>query len=152
VALNHAYGTGAITGGFLPTSDDGAATDLDHDQRLSIVGNVNYQPQDWFVNVTATYGSGLTNGNPNGSYVNPVTGADAFPTGLFDFNRDAHVDPYIVFDLSFGHTFDIAESTIEPSVYITNIFDNDYLLKGAYFSAASFGERRNVVFKLAYHL
>ncbi len=153
VGLNHAYGSGAITGGFLPADDAGIATDLDHDQRLSIVGNLDYQLPDWFVSLTSTYGSGLTNGNPNGAYADPATGASAFGTGLFDFNKEAHVDPYVVFDLAFGHTFAFGGGmTLEPSLYVGNIFDNSYFLKGAYFSAASYGERRNVVFKLAMHI
>jgi hypothetical protein len=152
-AINHAYGSGAITGGFLPADDDGKSTDLDHDQRLSVVGSLNYQPQDWFVNLTAIYGSGLTNGNPNGSYVDGATGASAFGTGLFDFNTDAHVDPYVSFNVAAGHTFAFqGTTTLEPSIYIANIFDSNYLLKGAYFSGAAYGERRNVVFKLALHI
>jgi outer membrane receptor protein involved in Fe transport len=144
ISLIHAYGSGPISGGFLPPDDAGEATDLDHDQRLSMVGSVNYQPPNWFVNLTAIYGSGLTNGNPNDS---------PFETGLFAFNSDAHVDPYIVFNLAVGHTFSVGgTTTLEPSLYITNIFDSDYLLKGAYFSAASYGERRNVVFKLSLHV
>ena len=111
------------------------------------------QPQDWFVNLTAIYGSGLTNGNPNGSYVDGATGASAFGTGLFDFNTDAHVDPYVSFNVAAGHTFAFqGTTTLEPSIYIANIFDSNYLLKGAYFSGAAYGERRNVVFKLALHI
>ncbi|HVN47938.1 MAG TPA: TonB-dependent receptor, partial [Bacteroidota bacterium] len=75
-SIIHAYGSGVISGGFLPLDSDGPATDLDHDQRLSIVSGFNYQPQDWFINVVAIYGSGLTNGN-----------AISFGTGLFDFNQ-----------------------------------------------------------------
>jgi hypothetical protein len=144
VALTHAYGSGAITGGFLPQDDAGEATDLDHDQRLSIVGSLNYQPSDWFINATAIHGSGLTNGNPGGG---------AFGTGLFDFNPDAHTPPYTTLNLAFGYTIRLEGSaTLEPSLYVTNIFDSDYLLKGAYFSGAAYGERRNVVLKLALHL
>ncbi|HYQ86763.1 MAG TPA: hypothetical protein VES59_05920 [Bacteroidota bacterium] len=144
LAIIHAYGSSAITGGFLPPLDDGDATDLDHDQRLSIVGSIKYQPADWFASLTTIYGSGLTNGNPSGS---------AFGTGLFDFNPDAHVAPYITFDLAAGHTFSVdGTTTLEPSIYITNLFDKNYFLKGAYFSAAAYGERRNVVFKVALHI
>ncbi len=140
----HAYGSGAVTGGFLDISNDGAATDLDHDQRLSIVAGINYQPKKWFVNMTAIYGSGLTNGNPNGS---------AYQTGLFDFNSGAHVPQSIIFNIGAGYTFYLYKSSaIEPSIYISNLFDNSYLLKGAYFSAASYGERRNVVLKFALHI
>jgi hypothetical protein len=143
-SLIHAYGSGAVTGGFLPIDDAGPATDLDHDQRLSVVASINYQPGKWFFNVTSIYGSGLSNGNPNDV---------PFQTGFFDFNKDAHVPPSIIFNVGGGYTFHFKGSTtIEPSIYITNIFDNDYLLKGAYFSAASYGERRNVVLKINLHL
>ena len=143
-SLIHAYGSGAVTGGFLNISNYGNATDLDHDQRLSITAGINYQPSNWFLDLSSIYGSGLTNGNPNN-----IT----FGTGLFDFNKDAHVPSYITFNLSGGYTFSFKNGmTLSPSVYITNLFDKAYLLKGAYFSAASYGERRNVTFKLAYHL
>ncbi len=139
----HSWGSGAITGGFLPIDDAGSATDLDHDQRLSVVAGLNYQPKKWFANLIAIYGSGLTNGNPNGT---------EFKTGLFDFNPDAHVSPSITFDLSGGYSFQLLKTTVlEPSIYITNLFDNAYLLKGAFFSSASYGERRNVVVKLGFH-
>ncbi len=143
-ALNHAYGTGAVTGGFLPISDDGDVTDLDHDQRLSIAFGINYQPADWFVSFSGIYGSGLTNGNPNGAIYQP---------GLFAFNDSAHVPANIIFNAGYGYIFHLGgTSTFEPSIYVTNLFDNDYLMKGAYFSSASYGERRNVVLNLAYHI
>jgi hypothetical protein len=143
-SIIHAYGSGAVTGGFLPIDDDGPATDLDHDQRLSITAGINYQPGKWFFNLESVYGSGLTNGNPNDV---------PFQTGLFDFNKDAHVPPYIIFNIGAGYTFHLLKaSTIEPSIYITNIFDRSYLLKGAYFSGASYGERRNVIIKLSLHI
>ncbi len=141
-SIIHAYGTGLVTGGFLPISTDGSATDLDHDQRLSIVGSINYQPAQWYTNVTGIYGSGLTNGNT----IN-------FKTGLFDFNQAAHTTPSWIFDVSGGYIFYFGDgSTLEPSLYITNIFDHIHLIKGAYFSGASWEEPRNIVFKIAYHI
>ncbi|HUN65058.1 MAG TPA: TonB-dependent receptor [Bacteroidota bacterium] len=143
-SLIHAYGTGAITGGFLPIDSDGPGTDLDHDQRLSAVASINYQPQGWFVTVTAIYGSGLTNGDPTGT---------PYGTGLFDFNTFAHTSPSTIVNISGGHSFPAGNGmSLEPSVYITNLFDDDHLIKGAYFSAASFEERRNLTFKLSLHL
>ena len=53
-SIIHAYGTGLVTGGFLPISTDGPATDLDHDQRLSVVASVNYQPAQWYANITGS--------------------------------------------------------------------------------------------------
>jgi hypothetical protein len=144
VALTHAYGSGSITGGFLPFDDDGPATDLDHDQRLSIVIGANYQPEDWFVNLVGVYGSGLANGNPTG---------ETYKTGLFDFNTATHTAPSWILDLSGGYVFRLADgATLEPTLFVTNVLDHAHLIKGAYFSGASWEERRNVVFKLAFHL
>lgn len=143
-SIIHAYGQGAVTGGFLPISDDGTATDLDHDQRLSIVASINYQPAQWYANLTGIYGSGLTNGNPNGV---------AYQTGLFDFNTATHTTPSWILDVSGGYIFSLSDgSTLEPSLYITNLFDHIHLIKGAYFSGASWEEPRNIVFKISYHL
>jgi hypothetical protein len=142
-SIIHAYGTGPVSGGFLPANSSASVFDLDHDQRLSAVVGLNYQPKDLFVNLTGIYGSGLTNGNND--YV--------YKTGLFDFNQGAHTTPSWIFNVSAGYTFPLQnEQSIEPSLYINNIFDHAHLLKGAFFSGASFEERRNVVFKLAYHI
>lgn len=146
-SLIHAYGMGPITGGFIlhdVSENDGSGTDLDHDQRLSMVWSVNYQPATWFANLTAIYGSGLTNGNPN---------RVADKTGLFDFNTATHTAPSWIFDISVGYTFALSDgATLVPSLYVTNILDHEHLIKGAYFSGASYEERRNVVFNLAYHM
>ncbi len=136
--------TDSVTGGFLPIDTDGPSTDLDHDQRLSIVGSLNYQPRDWFANLTAIYGSGLTNGDPSGA---------PYETGLFDFNTATHTAPSTIFNVSAGYTFYLdGGASLSPSLYITNLLDHDHLIKGAYFSGASYEERRNVIFKLAYHI
>ena len=144
-SIIHAVGSGPLTGGFLPPSSDGAATDLDHDQRLSIVADLNYQTQDWYVNPEATYGSGLSNGHPEDVSI--------YKTGLFDFNQAAHTTPYWIFNLSAGHTFRLkGGSTYEPSIYITNILNHIHLIKGAYTTGASWEEPRNVVFKVAFRI
>jgi hypothetical protein len=142
-SLIHAYGTGPVSGGFLAADPSSAVFDLDHDQRLTAVIGLNYQPDNWFANATATYGSGLTNG------------ADSYNYGksLFDFNTGAHTAAYWVVDLSAGYTFNFKNGqSLEPSVFVSNIFDNDHLIKGAFFSGASFEQRRNVMFKLSYHI
>ncbi len=142
-AIIHAFGIGPISGGFIPANLSAMSFDLDHDQRLSIVAGLNYQPRNWFLNLVGIYGSGLTNGNGNYS----------FKTGLFDFNQSAHTTPSWIFNLSGGYTFGLENGTsIEPSLTITNLLDHAHLLKGAFFSSASFEERRNVVFKISYHL
>jgi hypothetical protein len=143
-SIIHAYGTGIISGGFLPYDDDGAATDLDHDQRLSSVFGINYQPHDWFANLVAIYGSGLTNGNPNDV---------PYKTGLFDFNTAQHTTPSWIMNVGGGYTFQLdGGATLQPSLYITNLLDHEHLIKGAYFSAASYEERRNLIFKVAVHI
>ena len=69
VALNHAWGTGPITGGFFPADAPPGAFDLDHDQRLSAVGSATYSINRFFLSGTEIYGSGLTNGaDPDASY------------------------------------------------------------------------------------
>lgn len=103
---------------------------------------LNYQPQDWFLNLIGIYGSGLTNGNEDFN----------FKTGLFDFNQGAHTTPSWIFNLSGGYIIRFGSHTIEPSIYITNFLDHAHLIKGAFFSGASFEERRNVIFKLSYEL
>jgi len=142
-SLIHAYGLGAITGGFLPISSAGASTDLDHDERASVVASVNYNPKGWFTNLTAIYGSGLTSGNENVDY----------KTGLFDFNQGAHTTPSWIVNISAGYTITLEDGvTIEPSLYINNLFDHVHLIKGAFFSGASWEEPRSLMLKVAVHL
>ncbi len=144
-SIIHAVGSGPLTGGFLPPSTDGSATDLDHDQRLSIVAAINYQPQDWYINPEVTYGSGLSNGHPEDVSI--------YKTGLFDFNQAAHTTPYWIFNFSAGHTFHLeGGSSFEPSIYVTNLLDHIHLIKGAYTTGASWEEPRNVVLKIALHI
>lgn len=144
-SIIHAVGSGELTGGFLPPSNDGPATDLDHDQRISVVVDVNYQPQNWFINTEATYGSGLSNGFPGN--------VQHYGTGLFDFNQAAHTTPYWIFNFSTGHTFYLERGgAFELSIYVTNILDHIHLIKGAYTTGASWEEPRNVVFKTSFHI
>jgi hypothetical protein len=141
-SLIHAYGQGPVSGGFLPADSSTKYFDLDHDQRLSMVIGLNYQPNNWFVNLNAIYGSGLTNGNDD------IT----FKTGLFDFNQAAHTTPSWILNMSGGYTFKFAGGhSLEPSLYISNLLDYEHLIKGAFFSGASYEERRNVVLNLTYH-
>jgi hypothetical protein len=139
VALNHAYGFGAITGGFFPTQAPAGTFDLDHDQRLSAVGSVLYSRQGLFVSTTGIYGSGLTNGaDPDSTY----------GTGLLDFNKSIKVDPSFILNASAGYTFVLGGAVLRPQVYIENVLDHRYLLKGAFFSGASVGRPRSVQVRL----
>ena len=142
-SIIHAYGMGPVSGGFLPSDSSTTPFDLDHDQRLSAVIGLNYQPSNWFLNLVAIYGSGLANGNDG--YI--------FKTDLFNFNQGAHTTPYWIINFSSGYIFRLKTGyTIEPSIYINNLLDHAHLLKGAFFSGASFEARRNVVFKISLHI
>ncbi len=142
-SLIHAYGNGPVSGGFLEPDNSTQPFDLDHDQRLSVVVGLNYQPQNWFANIVAIYGSGLANGNYSYN----------FKTGLFDFNQGAHTTPAWIINISGGYKFILANgNSIEPSLYITNLLDHAHLIKGSFFSGASFEERRNVTLRISYNI
>lgn len=141
VALNHAWGEGVVTGGFFPPDSSGGQFDLDHDQRLSSVLGVTYAPGAFYASATGTYGSGLTNdGDPN-----PAT----YGTGLFDFNRDIHVKPYTLLDLSAGYSLIVGSTVVRPEVYVDNVFNRQYALKGAFFSPALYGRPRTFQLRLS---
>lgn len=142
-ALCHAYGRGPITGGFFPTDVadvPGAWFDLDHDQRLSMVGSAVYSVNQGYVSATGIYGSGLTNG---ADITEPIG------LGLFDFNSGIHVDPSFILNASAGYSFVVGNTALRPSIYVDNVFDNNYLLKGAFFSGASVGRPRSVQIRLS---
>jgi hypothetical protein len=135
VALNHAYGRAPITGGFFQTDTTAGVFDLDHDQRLSGVASIVYSRHGFYLSATGIYGSGLTNGNsPDSTY----------GTGLFDFNKSIKVDPNFILNASAGYIFAFGGLVVRPQVYVENVFDKQYLLKGAFFSGASFGRPRSV--------
>jgi len=139
IGLNHAYGHGPITGGFFPSDNPSGYFDLDHDQRLSIVGNLNYAPQRLFLSATGIYGSGLTNGaDPDATY----------DTGLFSFNRSIKVNPNFILNLSGGYSFAVGKVALRPQVYLDNALNKKYALKGAFFSGPSIGRPRSVQVRL----
>ena len=142
-ALIHAHGVSPITGGFLPTGDPVGDFDLDHDQRLSMVGSATYSANQVFVAGTVVYGSGLT----NGLSIADIPGS-RFGTGLTDFNKQFKVDPNTIVNLSAGFTFLAGQSVIRPQIYVDNVFDRHYLLKGTFFSGASVGRPRSVQFRV----
>jgi outer membrane cobalamin receptor len=142
VALNHAYGVGPITGGFFPADAPVGFFDLDHDQRLSALASGTYSYRQAYASVTGTYGSGLTNG------VDPADCDCSYGTGLFDFNRGIKVKPSFIVNGSAGYSFAIGRALVRPEVYVDNIFDKKYLLKGAFFSGASVGRPRSIQFRL----
>jgi hypothetical protein len=142
VALNHAYGNGPITGGFFPTDEPAGFFDLDHDQRLSVLGSATYSLREMYASLTGIYGSGLTNG------VNPADCNCSYGTGLFDFNSGIKVKPSFILNGSTGFSFAFGRAVVRPEFYVDNIFDKRYLLKGAFFSGASVGRPRQFQFRV----
>ncbi len=141
-ALNHAYGYGTITGGFFPDQPPSGFFDLDHDQRVSIVASATYSPNNFFVSGSTIYGSGLTNG------VDPSDCNCKYGTGLFDFNSGIKVAPSTIFNASAGYMVRVGGTQFTPELYIDNLFNKTYLLKGAFFSGASVGRPRSFQLRL----
>lgn len=137
-ALNHAYGRGPVTGGFFPTEPPSGFFDLDHDQRLSIVGTANLAVNRFYLSATEIYGSGLTNG------VDPADCGCTYGTGLFDFNSGIKVAQSAITNLSLGYSLVAGDAVVRPQVYIENAFNQRYLLKGAFFSGAAVGRPRSI--------
>ncbi|HLQ24172.1 MAG TPA: TonB-dependent receptor [Gemmatimonadales bacterium] len=153
LAIAHAYGFGAVSGGFFPVAPPTQTFDLDHDQRLSATAGLTYSGQGLLVTATGIYGSGLTNGlTPNTPGVAgfdatlPSTGS--LGTGLFDFNKEFKVDPSFILNASAGYTFALGGVLLRPQVYVDNVFDKLYLLKGAFFSGTTFGRPRTFQVRL----
>jgi hypothetical protein len=142
LAVNHAYGRGPITGGFFPTDTPDGYFDLDHDQRVSGTVSATYAPGRFYASYTGTYGSGLTNG------VDPADCECSYSTGLFALNRGIKVDQSYISNISAGYSFSMGKAILRPEVYVDNIFDKKYLLKGAFFSGASVGRPRSVQFRI----
>jgi hypothetical protein len=139
LGLSHAYGHGPIMGGFFPTDTPEGFFDLDHDQRLSALATVNYADRRLFASVTGTYGSGLTNGaDPDSTY----------SRGLFAFNSPIKVSPSFILDASAGYLLSLGGVALRPEIYVTNLLNHGYLLKGAFFSGASVGRPRSVLVRL----
>jgi hypothetical protein len=141
-ALDHAYSYGAVYGGFFPVTPPAGAFDLDHDQRLSIVASGTYTAGAFYITGTEIYGSGLTNG------VDPGDCGCSYGTGLFSFNSGLKVAPNYITDLAFGYSFTVGATAVRPELFVDNLFDRRYLLKGAFFSGASVGRPRSVQLKV----
>jgi outer membrane cobalamin receptor len=138
-ALNHAYGIGPITGGFFPTDNPPGYFDLDHDQRISALATANYADRRLFLSITGGYGTGLTNGeDPDSTY----------GRGLFDFNRSIHVAPNFILNASAGYVLTVGGVFLRPELYVDNVLNHKYLLKGAFFSGASVGRPRTALVRL----
>ncbi len=101
VALAHAYGYGAVTGGFFTATPPGQPFDLDHDQRLSATVGLTFSAKGLLVTATGIYGSGLNGGlvpnSPNlPNYDSTLPSTGPLGTGLFDFNSAFHVKPSFI--------------------------------------------------------
>ncbi|HZE94542.1 MAG TPA: TonB-dependent receptor [Gemmatimonadales bacterium] len=140
VAINHAYGSHPITGGFFPPDSSPGYFDLDHDQRVSGVASAVYSSRGLYLSATGIYGSGLTNGaDPDSTY----------GRGLFDFNKNTHVDPNFIVNASAGYSFAVGRAVVRPQLYVDNVFNRKYLMKGVFFSGASVGRPRSLQFRLS---
>ena len=139
LALNHASGDGTITGGFFPSEPPSGNFDLDHDQRVSGVASVVYSAHGFYASATGIYGSGLITDDTTNS---------AQGTGLLDFNKLHHVSPSFILNASAGYAFAFGGVVVRPQIYVENVFDKQYLLKGAFFSGASFGRPRSVQLRM----
>jgi len=149
VAICHAYGFGGVTGGFFTIAPPTQTFDLDHDQRLSATAGLTYGAKGWLVNVTGIYGSGLTNGvTPNtpgvAGYDPTLASTGPLGTGLFDFNSAFKVPASFILNGSIGYTVLVGGVEVRPQVFVNNLFDLKYSLKGTFFSGATFGRPRTV--------
>jgi hypothetical protein len=142
-SIIHAYGKAPITGGFLPSQPPSGYFDLDHDQRISLVASGTYTASKLFASATAIYGSGLTNGLTTDNLPDATYG-----TGLFAMNRAFKVNPSAILNVSAGYSIVAGKTVVRPQLYVENVFDKGYLLKGAFFSGASVGRPRSVQFRL----
>ncbi|HXY31589.1 MAG TPA: TonB-dependent receptor [Gemmatimonadaceae bacterium] len=134
-ALSHASAHGPITGGFLPTAYPTGWFDQDHDQRLSVVASGAYSAGWGFLSVTGIFGSGLTNGHPE---------AAPNETGLFDFNPAVKVAPNFIVNVGAGTAQAIGSTTARVELFVDNLFDRYYILKGAFTSGPSVGRPRSI--------
>jgi outer membrane receptor for Fe3+-dicitrate len=72
-----------------------------------------------------------------------------YGTGLFDFNKSTHVDPNFIVNASVGYSFAVGRGIVRPQLYVDNVFDRKYLLKGAFFSGASVGRPRSLQLRVS---
>jgi outer membrane receptor for ferrienterochelin and colicin len=153
LAIAHAYGSGAVTGGFFTAAPPAQPFDLDHDQRLSATAGLTLSERALLFTITGIYGSGLKNGvvpnDPNlPNYDSTLAKTGPTGTGLFDFNKAFHVDPSFIVNGSAGYTFLLGNVEVRPQLFVDNIFDLKYSLKGAFFAGAQVGKPRTFQFRV----
>lgn len=152
-SIIHAYGDPPVYGGFFFLAQpNNSFFDLDHDQRASVVAGLTYAKGRFFLSTTGIFGSGLTNGiTPDSSVKVDSAGRPAighYCTGLFCFNQPFKVAANYIQHVSAGYTFTWGVSIIRPEVFVDNVFNSKYVLKGAFFSGASVGRPRSVQFRM----
>jgi len=152
-AINHAVNQPPVSGGFFPiVLPPTAYFDADHDQRLSIVANALYSHYGFFISTTGIYGSGLTNGiTPDSTVKTSVSGQPAYSeycTGLFCFNTRFKVRPSYIQGVAVGYGFLVNRTVVKPELYFDNIFNDHYILKGAFFSGESVGRPFSMQFRV----
>jgi len=54
------------------------------------------------------------------------------------------VDPNFIVNASAGYSFAVGSAIVRPQLYVDNVFNKKYLLKGAFFSGASVGRPRSL--------
>ena len=69
-------------------------------------------------------------------------------TGLFDFNKAFKVDPNFIVNASAGLSLRSGNISLRPQFFVDNIFNKQYILKGAFFSGASYGRPRTFSVRL----
>ncbi len=134
-ALSHASAHGPITGGFFPTAYPTGWFDQDHDQRLSITADGDYNWRWGYASMTVIFGSGLTSGDPT---------AAPNHTGLFDFNPAVKVAPSTIFNPSVGTVLTVGRTSVRSELAVENLFNLHYILKGAFTSGPSIGRPRSI--------
>jgi hypothetical protein len=72
----------------------------------------------------------------------------SYCTGLFCFNRAFKVPPSYIQNLSIGYFFYAGRTSVKPEIFFTNLFDNNYILKGAFFSGQAVGRPFTVQFRM----
>ncbi len=65
-----------------------------------------------------------------------------------DFNKSIKVDPNFIMNASAGYAFPVGGTVFRPQIYVENVLDHKYALKGAFFSGASLGRPRSVQLRM----
>ena len=58
------------------------------------------------------------------------------------------MSPSAIFNASAGYSLIAGASVLRPELYVENVFNKKYLLKGAFFSGASVGRPRSIQLRM----